>query len=100
MQNANSGHLATCPCCGYRVISSNFEICGICGWEYDPAQNEHPDLRGPANRVTLREAQRNYLAFGAKDELHRASVSAPTPGDERDPQWKPLDPKRPARNDA
>jgi ribosomal protein L37E len=33
----------TCRCCGYKTIGSSYEICDICGWEYEPVQSEDPN---------------------------------------------------------
>src|SRR5690606_13699545 len=89
--NMHGSPTLTCPCCGYQVVSDSFEICKICGWEYDPyGQNINPDEGGGPNPMTLREAQRNYASFGAKGERYLDMVRAPTAGDRRHPQWKPL----------
>lgn len=38
-----------CPCCGMDHIKEEYDICQTCGWEYDPVQNDRPDLKGGAN---------------------------------------------------
>jgi hypothetical protein len=55
---ASTDHLP-CPCCGSRVLtrSGEYEICGVCGWEDDPAQASDPDLRGGANKPSLKQAR-------------------------------------------
>ena len=84
--------LFTCPCCGYRTISGEYEICEICGWEYDVTQHQNPNSTG-ANRVSLREAQQNYQQFGAakKEIVGSMLVRAPTSDDVRDQHWRALD---------
>ena len=88
MSNAPS---FACPCCGYVVLSDTYEICAVCAWEYDPVQSEQPDSTIGSNRVTLREAQRNFAKFGAIERDYLDMVRAPTPEDRRDPNWRPLD---------
>ncbi len=54
-----------CPCCGNYTLSAesgSYEVCEICGWEDDPVQLENPDFRGGANTMSLKEAQKEYLA--------------------------------------
>lgn len=74
-----------CPCCGYKTISGEYEICHICGWENDVTQRDYPDITG-ANRVTLRRAQRNFALFGAAAEslVGTDLIRPPGPTDERD----------------
>ena len=42
-----------------------YDICSICSWENDPIQEEHPDMRGGANVMSLYEAKQTYKS-GAK----------------------------------
>jgi hypothetical protein len=83
-----------CPCCGHRTLSEappgTFESCPVCGWEDDNVQFDDPDCAGGANRVSLRQARRNFLEFGASEERRRQHVRPPAPGEERDPDWRPL----------
>ncbi|GKW45859.1 CPCC family cysteine-rich protein [Planococcus sp. NCCP-2050] len=78
----------TCPCCGYKTLNEEppgtYEICGICYWEDDAVQFHDPDYEGGANGVSLRQAQRNYAAFGACDEASIESVRKPTKKDVKD----------------
>ena len=61
----NTGNMSTneisklCPCCGKEKVRE-YDICSICSWENDPIQEEHPDLRGGANIMSLNEARRAY----------------------------------------
>lgn len=47
-----------CPVCGKRQVGE-YDICGICNWENDPIQLQHPDICG-ANKMTLTEAREAY----------------------------------------
>ena len=84
----------TCPCCGYKTLNEKppgtFQICEICDWEDDNVQYDDPDYEGGANELSLRQAQENFLSFGAKNKSHIEHVRKPEKSDERDPDWKPL----------
>ena len=58
-----------CPCCGYKTFdekpNGTFEICVVCFWEDDNIQNENPNYSGGANKISLKQAQKNFLDFGA-----------------------------------
>jgi Cysteine-rich CPCC len=89
-----------CLCCGYKNIegyNTNFgytkppdtyDICEICFWEDDPIGYEHPDEATGPNHVSFKEAQRNFLEFGASEARLLPYVRKPTDADERDPNWK------------
>lgn len=72
--------LYACPCCGYATIFEPecYEICEICFWEDDgqddPEQNEC--FSGP-NHVSLTEARRNFLVFGAAELKDISNVRHP-----------------------
>lgn len=80
----------TCPCCGYRTISAEYQPCNLCGWEFDFYQNEHPDDSNGPNNVSLRVAQQNFEKTGAIKESYVKLFGGMQPSDERDPTWKPL----------
>lgn len=84
----------TCPCCGYKILEEKppgtFEICSICFWEDDGVQYDDPDYEGGANSPSLRQAQKNYILFGACEESSIEFVRKPTEDDEKDLDWKPL----------
>ncbi|WP_409271571.1 CPCC family cysteine-rich protein [Neobacillus sp. SCS-31] len=84
----------TCPCCGYKTLDEEppgtYDICGICFWEDDGVQFSDPDYEGGTNFPSLRQAQKNFLLFGACDESSIESVRKPNANDERDPNWRPF----------
>ncbi|MBP3728766.1 MAG: hypothetical protein J6H18_00685 [Lachnospiraceae bacterium] len=51
-----------CPCCRkyYFREKNAYEICPVCGWEDDPLQRREEELEGGANRLSLREARKNW----------------------------------------
>jgi len=83
-----------CPCCGYITLSEKppgtYEICSICFWEDDAVQFNSPDNEGGANKVSLRQAQRNYVDFGASERRVLPYVRKPSEMDRRNSNWKPL----------
>ena len=60
-----------CPCCGFLTLGESppgsYEICPVCWWEDDQVQYRDPSYEGGANRVSLAQARRNFLDFGASD---------------------------------
>jgi hypothetical protein len=88
----------TCPCCGYKVLSEKapgmYNICPICFWEDDPDQFEDPDFDDAANKVSLRQAQKNFLKYGASKKEFIGHVRKPMKSDNKDPKWKPLPVKK------
>jgi hypothetical protein len=78
----------SCPCCGYLTSPGDWEVCPVCCWENDPVQRGEPDLAGGANRVSLRQGQRNFAEFGACERARGQGVRAQ--GFRRDPGWRPL----------
>ncbi len=84
----------TCPCCGYKTLDDippgTHDICDICFWEDDEAQYTDVNFEGGANSHSLRQAQKNYLAFGASNKRCIEFVRKPNKQDIRDSNWKPL----------
>ncbi|MGH0430724.1 CPCC family cysteine-rich protein [Bacillus hominis] len=83
----------TCPCCGYKTLEEapgTYEICSICFWEDDEVQFNDPDFEGGANEVSLRQAQKNFIAFDAYEEYCIGSVRKPTSEDVKDASWKQI----------
>jgi len=80
----------TCACCGYMTIFDEHEICDVCTWQCDLAQESRPDWRTGANgRTTLREAQQNFIKTGDCDGRSDHRHSSPSLY-KRDPAWYPL----------
>lgn len=85
----------SCPCCGYITLTEeergSDEICKRCFWHDDYVQFKDPDYRGGANKMSLREAQQNFMKFGAIEERFVDEVIKS--GFAKDKNWKPLDGK-------
>lgn len=73
-----------CPCCRFLTLTSFsfYEICQVCGWE-DTGQGDSDadDYSGGPNRLSLSEARRNFLEFGAAESRKRDRVRPPMPGE-------------------
>lgn len=84
-----------CPCCGYKTFraqpSGSYDICQVCFWEDDLIQLEDPELEGGANRVSLKQGQRNFIEFGACEREMIKNVRRPTKDEQRDENWKPIE---------
>ena len=84
----------TCPCCGFKTLDEKppgtYDICPICFWEDDTVQYNNPDYTGGANVVSLKQAQQNFMKFGASDRKSVNSIRKPIKTDVKDPDWKPL----------
>jgi hypothetical protein len=61
----------------------------VCCWENDPVQFRDPDMTGGANKVSLRQAQKNFAEYGACERELVPHVRRD--GFRRDPNWRPLD---------
>lgn len=83
-----------CPCCGHKTYfekpGGTYGICQICYWEDDPYQLENPDEDCGANPISLRQAQKNYLDFGACEEKMKGHVRQPFTDEPKDRNWRPL----------
>lgn len=84
----------SCPCCGHKTFDGKpdgtYAICPVCFWEDDPIQLNDIDFEGGANRVSLRQGQRNFLEFGACEKRTAAYVRKPRADEERDEGWRML----------
>lgn len=84
----------TCPCCGYKILSEkqrgSHELCPVCFWEDDGTQFDDPKLNGGANLVSLKQAQQNYIEFGASEKRFLQNVRKPTSDEVKDPNWQAL----------
>lgn len=82
----------TCPCCGYKTLDEpppgTYNICPICFWEDDGVQFDDPFYKGGANHVSLIEAQKNFVEFGACEKEMLKYVRKPSENDEKDKDWK------------
>jgi hypothetical protein len=56
-----------------------FAVCPVCFWEDDEAQFRNPTYTGGANQVSLAEAQKNFVEYGAIAREFRDRVRPPTP---------------------
>lgn len=70
-----------CPCCGCYTFDDapqgTYDICPVCFWEDDLLQNNKPDFKGGANRVSLNKARENYKKYGACEERFVQFVRKP-----------------------
>ena len=83
----------TCPCCGYRNVEGEYDICFVCGWEDDYVQRRYPDSGGANHEATLRTAQALYARTGACNEARlKAQAVSPRRHEEyeRNPLWRSL----------
>lgn len=86
-----------CPACGHLVndqMPGNHEVCPICGWQDELAQLRFPLMPGNGNRVTLQEAQINYMKHGAAERSNKGQTREPFHFEGRDQGWRPLDEAR------
>ena len=83
-----------CPCCGFKTFDfqpyGSYSICPICFWEDDLIQLEDPTYEGGANRVSLIQAQKNFIEFGACEWELKIHVRNPTKEESRDENWHPI----------
>lgn len=84
-----------CPCCGYKTFreqpNGSYDICQVCFWEDDPIQLNDPNYEGGANRVSLKQGQKNFIECGACEKEMIKNVRQPTKDEQRDENWKPLE---------
>ena len=84
-----------CPCCGYKTFreqpNGTYDICQGCFWEDDPIQLDDPDYEGGANRVSLKQGQKNFIEFGACEREMIKNVRQPNRDEQRDENWRPLE---------
>jgi len=84
----------TCPCCGYKTFDieqyGSYDICPVCYWEDDLIQFEDPTYEGGANRVSLIQAQKNFIEFGACELKMKIHVRSPANDEPKDENWQPI----------
>ena len=68
-----------------------FKICPICYWEDDAVQFDDPDRKGGANKVSLRQAQKNFIIFGASEKRFLKNVRKPHSSDKKNTKWRPVE---------
>ena len=76
-----------CPCCGFYTLTEepgNWDICEVCFWEDDPIQRGDETFSGGANHVSLKQARRNYIKFGACEARLKQYVRSPFDYEKRD----------------
>ncbi len=85
--------LYPCPCCGYVVLDEpgSYDICPICFWEDDIVQLRWPDMAGGANKVSLIEAQKNYIAHGVSELRLLRHVRPPRQDEKVERGWRTID---------
>lgn len=70
-----------CPCCGFYTFEEEpdgtYYICPVCFWEDDPIQLQYETYEGGANHISLKEARKNYIEFGACERKYVGNVRQP-----------------------
>jgi hypothetical protein len=83
VQVRGSSPRSPCPCCRYLTLlePDDYEICPVCFWEDDGHGDADADkvYGGPNGSLSLAQARRNYLAFGACDRTNLELVRPPRP---------------------
>ena len=46
-----------CPCCGETTFKDEFEICKVCGWQYNLVQLDDPDCSDGPNKLSLNQTK-------------------------------------------
>ena len=79
-----------CPCCGCKTLPQRayYDPCPVCYWEDEGGE---PWAYSGPNGETSGEAQQRYLARNLPHRLRTGNVRAPKWGEERDPDWRPIE---------
>jgi len=85
-----------CACCGYKTVGRPFDVCAICCWRWNPIQSDDPDFVTPRDPISLRQAQKNFVACGAFKPEAVPWTRKPLDVDRRSANWKPVPDPRPA----
>jgi hypothetical protein len=76
-----AGAIYPCPCCGFKTLPERggYEICPVCFWEDDGQDDHDADIvrGGPNKNLSLSEARKNFIAYGASDERYLENVRRP-----------------------
>jgi len=95
MNDQNQDEKFACPCCGYKTLrekpSGTYNICEVCFWEDDPIQLDDPNYEGGANRVSLKQGQKNFQEFDACEIDMVKNVRQPNSDEGRDDNWRFID---------
>jgi len=61
-----------CLCCNYLSLltKDDFEICEICYWEDDPLTKEVNKISSINHGLTLEDAKKNFVKFGAVEQKY------------------------------
>jgi hypothetical protein len=90
--NLDSTPCHACPCCGYRTLEEpaggSLQFCPVCCWQDVEVGDE---WMSETTSSDLDEAQRNFKALSACDPEWVDTARAPQPGEERDPDWLPIE---------
>ncbi len=84
----------TCVCCGYKTMYRKdhlWDICEVCYWQSCPLQNIQYDYIGGPNPVSLRQAQQNFIAFGACEKDMIKYVRLPNEDEPKDEHFRLID---------
>lgn len=85
---AKSFDRVACPCCGYRTLDNrgDDEICPVCYWQDDGQEDTNAGevWGGPNGDLSLAQARKNFVDFGACEKRFATFVRPPTSG-ERQP---------------
>jgi hypothetical protein len=63
------------------------QLCPVCFWEDAPGETPY----NSSNDVSLVEGQRNFIRFGACEEIHLNAVRSPVPTESRSSRWLSFD---------
>ena len=59
-----------CPCCDFYTLEQRgaYDVCPVCYWEDDGQDLDRVDEVSAPNHITLRQARRNFVRYGACDQ--------------------------------
>lgn len=74
--------LVPCQVCGNFTLSNHglYEICYVCFWEDDGLYTNPDEVwGGPNGNLSLTQARKNFIEFGAVDKKHIKDVTPVQP---------------------
>lgn len=81
VEAAMDGVVYRCPCCKFKTLEERggFEICPVCFWEDDGQDDQDADTvrGGPNGSLSLTQARKNFIEFGACEARFKDSVRSP-----------------------